>query len=423
MTNRDDGAVLLDRDELKQVYDERRTASEEALYGLQKEVRALLEKHGYTPTIKYRVKRFNNYFEKLQKVRKGEKGGDTGLITDLLGLRIVCPFLEDLDTIEKLLTERFEIVEAQHKGAQNSFREFGYDSVHMLIRLEGWNVDDSIPYTGDVCEVQLRTILQDAWAEVEHELVYKSDIEMPNESIKRKLASLNATLTLSDLIFQEIRDYQKEVRSRGRKRRQSLEERFLDQGLISISHQAEWASAEVTPLGPLPNPLASELEKTMLSALNAHSHNDLETAINLYGQLLEMKLDGRIRALVYNHRGMAYFSLGDYSQASKDFSRSICEDEGSCRSWSNRGLVNRIQKKYENSVADYGRALEIDPSHYEGYFGRAQTYCEMQLYTMALTDCEQVLKIQPDFQPARQLCQLIRSGSLTSPPKSVSDAS
>ena len=60
--------------------------------------------------------------------------------------------------------------------------------------------------------------MQDAWAEVEHELVYKSDITLPNQSIRRKLASLNATLTLSDLIFQEIRDYQKEIRRHGRNR-------------------------------------------------------------------------------------------------------------------------------------------------------------------------------------------------------------
>jgi putative GTP pyrophosphokinase len=38
--------------------------------------------------------------------------------------------------------------------------------------------------------VQLRTILQDAWAEVEHELIYKSDIKLPNASIRRKLAAL-----------------------------------------------------------------------------------------------------------------------------------------------------------------------------------------------------------------------------------------
>lgn len=405
--------ATLCRNELKKIYEERRLSSEEALYALQKEVRALLEAHGYTPTIKYRVKRFNNYFEKLQKVRKGVKGGEDGLITDLLGLRIICPFLEDLETIEGLLSEQFEIVEAQRKGAQNSFREFGYDSVHMLIKLKDWDRSASIPYAGDVCEVQLRTILQDAWAEVEHELVYKSDIDMPNESIKRKLASLNATLTLSDLIFQEIRDYQKEVRSRGRKRRRSLEERFLDQDLISISHQAEWHVAEAQPLGPLPNPLASDVEKTMLAALNAHSHNDLEAAIGLYGKLLGMELEPRLRALVYNHRGMAHFARADYVKANQDFSRSISEDESSCRSWSNRGLVNRVLKNYQHSVADYDQALEIDPSHYEGYFGRAQTYCEMQLPLKALSDCEQALKIQPDFQPALQLYGVLRSVSVS----------
>ncbi|PLX88444.1 MAG: (p)ppGpp synthetase, partial [Desulfuromonas sp.] len=183
MNKRKMADAALCRNDLKKIYEERKPASEEALYALQKSVRALLEEHGYTPTIKYRVKRFNNYFEKLQKVRRGIKGGDDGLITDLLGLRIICPFLEDLDPIEALLKEHFDIVESQRKGAQNSFREFGYDSMHMLIKLKDWESSASIPHAGAVCEVQLRTILQDAWAEVEHELVYKSDIDMPNESI------------------------------------------------------------------------------------------------------------------------------------------------------------------------------------------------------------------------------------------------
>jgi putative GTP pyrophosphokinase len=55
-----------------------------------------------------------------------------------------------------------------------------------------------------VCEVQVRTILQDAWAEVEHELVYKAEFTPFDEPMKRKLAALNANLTLSDMLFQEI---------------------------------------------------------------------------------------------------------------------------------------------------------------------------------------------------------------------------
>jgi len=410
MSDEKSESAALDRDELQSLYQARRPVCEEALTGLYGEVRTLLETHGYTPTIKYRVKRFNEYFEKLQKVRRGEKGGESGLITDVLGLRIICPFLEDLDVIEGLLIENFQIVEAQRKGAQNSFREFGYDSTHMLIRLKS-TVMEPIPHTGNVCEIQLRTILQDAWAEVEHELVYKSDIALPNESIKRKLASLNATLTLSDLIFQEIRDYQKEIRHRGRKRRASLEETLLVQDRITLSPQGEGIPSPADEAGPFPNPLASKLEKTMLSALNAHSRNDLETAIALYGQLLEMTLDKRVRAMVYNHRGMARFSLGDFLQAKSDFSQSILYDGENFRSRVNRGLVHRMLRKFDRSVEDYSRALDIDPSKYEGYFGRAQTYFEMKLFSLAIADCEQTLALQPGFSPAEDLIRLIRQGT------------
>ena len=413
MTNRDCLNVVRQRDELERTYEARRPAYEEALAVLYREVRSLLETHGYTPTIKYRVKRFKNYFGKLKKVLKRSEDGGSGLITDLLGLRIICPFLEDLDIIEGLLTEHFQIVEMERKGEENSFREFSYDSVHLLLKLKDGTLEEPAPHTGNVCEIQLRTILQDAWAEVEHELVYKSDIVLPNESIKRKLASLNATLTLSDLIFQEIRDYQKEIRHHGQKRRESIAEQLRGQDMITLPPQTEWCPPSTMAVEPLAYSLASKLEKTLLSALNAHSNIDLETAIDLYDQLLEMDMEQRIRAMVYNHRGMAYFSLGDFPQASRDFSKSIQSDGQSYRSLANRGLVNRILRKFDCSIDDYSQALDIDPSSYESYFGRAQTFCELQLFTKALADCEKALDLKPDFSPAQVLGQLIRRGVFT----------
>ncbi len=396
-----------DRNELNAIYDALQPAYDLALSDLYRDVRSLLEAHGYTPTIKYRLKRFKNYFGKLKKVREVAKGDNTGPITDLLGLRIICPFLEDLDIIEELLTKHFQIVEAERKGGQNSFREFGYDSVHLLLKLKDFPVGASIPFSEDVCEIQLRTILQDAWAEVEHELVYKSDITLPNESIKRKLASLNASLSLSDLIFQEIRDYQKEIRQRGRKRRESIDEPLPGQEMITLDQQSGPGPTATMQIDPIPYSLASGLEKIMLAALNAHSQNDLETAIDLYGQLLEMKLDKRIRAMVYNHRGMAHFSSGNVKQACSDFSESIYYDAKSYRCLTNRALVYRILKKFDRSIDDYNRALLIDPFNGEGYFGRAQTYYEIQLFSKALSDCEKALEIEPDFIPAQQLSQLI----------------
>ncbi|WP_020676169.1 RelA/SpoT domain-containing protein [Geopsychrobacter electrodiphilus] len=412
--------VISNRDELEKSYEARRPAYEEALSDLYGDIRSLLEAHGYTPTIKYRVKRFKNYFGKLKKICKGAKDDDAGLLTDVLGLRIICPFLEDLNIIEGLLAEHFPIVEMEKKREQHSFREFGYDSVHMLIKLKALSHEKPIPYTKNVCEIQLRTTLQDAWAEVEHELVYKSDIDLPNESIKRKLASLNATLTLSDLIFQEIRDYQKKLRHHGRKRRESIVETLQVRDKITFPQTTEWYPPTTMQVEPIPYSLASDLENIMISALNAHSHNDLETAIGLYDQLLEMDLGARVRAMVYNHRGMAYFSLGNFPQACMDFTKSIQHDGDSFRSFVNRGLVNRMLRKFDYSVEDYNRALDIDPSNHEGYFGRAQTFCEIQLLSRALEDCKKALELQPDFSPAHQLSELIHRGLFTVDKKSIS---
>jgi tetratricopeptide (TPR) repeat protein len=83
-----------------------------------------------------------------------------------------------------------------------------------------------------------------------------------------------------------------------------------------------------------------------------------------------MPLSPPNQALVYNHRGMAYFSRGDFPQA-----------------------------------------LHLAPVNNEGYFGRAQRFYEIQLFTQVLADREKTLAIQPDFSPARQLQQLIHRGA------------
>jgi putative GTP pyrophosphokinase len=111
--------------------------------------------------------------------------------------------------IEKLVRSNFPVFEVERKGEEQSFREFGYRSVHLNLRLS----------SGNFCEIQIRTILQDAWAEVEHEIVYKGSFTPFDEPLKRKLAALNATLSLSDIIFQELRNYQRKLNREVRFRR------------------------------------------------------------------------------------------------------------------------------------------------------------------------------------------------------------
>lgn len=386
-----------DRARAKELYASLRPIYDEALREIYLSVRTLLEEHDFTPTIKYRVKRFDDYYEKL--LRNARKKKRTPVITDLLGLRIICPFLEDVERVEKLIGANFEIVEVVRKASGHSFREFGYDSVHLLVRLRKIEHAPPLPHTRRICEIQLRTILQDAWAEVEHELVYKSRLSWPNESIRRKLAALNATLTLSDLTFQEIRDYQKSVVALGDKRRSALERTLQVSGI-------EWPPVE-QPAPPLDEPLTvvhgSPLEKAMVQALEVHSRNQFERAVELYSGILSMRMSRKIRSIIYNHRGMAHFSLSRSAEALKDFSRAIDYDEENLRARCNRGMILRMQKRLAHSLEDYDRALDSDPSLCEALLGRAQTYLEMEFPDRALKDCEKALSIRPDFSAAREL--------------------
>lgn len=409
MTRRNKTAVLPDRAQAEKIYLQLLPRYESVLNDLQQRLYTLINNSGLSVTIKHRVKRFNNYCEKLVRISKLQ--GNEGLeITDLLGIRIICPFLEDLEKVEQMMGENFEILEMDHKAEQHSFREFGYDSVHLLIRTDAISDDTAhLPHSCAVCEVQLRTILQEAWAEVEHELVYKSDIDIPNHSIRRKLASLNASLTLSDLIFQEIRDGQKEIRQRGLKRRQTVESLACECGGIQISQ-----SPDLTPKGSTLNldipdlTSSASLEHLMLSALEAHSNNQFQSAVDLYTLILKKNMEPRIRSLVYNHRGMALFALADYQKGVDDFSKAVEYNEDNARAWCNRGLALRVLRQFDQSLQDYARGIEISPQQYEGYWGRAQTYFEMKLYSQALRDCRKTLERNHDFMPALELERTVR---------------
>ena len=398
----------LERALLKKLYGSLRPGLEEELLRIQRRLRGFLEEEGFTPTIKYRVKGFDNYFAKLSKLTRDQPQRQVQL-SDLLGLRVICPFLEDLETVERLICSHFEVVELERKGERHSFREFGYDSVHLLIRLESDRLPQ-LPYTVNCCEIQLRTILQDAWAEVEHELVYKSDIALPNHSIRRKLASLNASLALSDLIFQEIRDFQKEVRARGLKRRQSIEEILAASSSIDVAHAPDGGGN--LPYLELPDTGSDSslrsLEKLMFKALEAHSNKNFPVAVQIYTRILRLKLEPLLRSLVYNHRGMALFALAEYGRAIEDFSRAIQFNRANSRAWCNRGLVYRVQGKFELSLEDYAQAIETAPEQLDGFWGRAQTCFEMKLYSRALTDCQKVLALQTDFTPAQNLEKTLR---------------
>ena len=129
-------------------------------------------------------------------------------ITDVLGCRIITLFESDVEKILDCLKQTFDIVETVDKRKKHRVNhiEFGYTSLHLVVKFTDSRCDlvEYKKYKNIRFEIQLRTVLQHAWAEVEHGLGYKSFYEPPME-IKRKLNRLAATLEILDEEFESIR--------------------------------------------------------------------------------------------------------------------------------------------------------------------------------------------------------------------------
>ncbi len=394
------------RKELQALYSLNYAAKERLILDLEQNIQKLINQYEINATVTYRIKSFESYFSKIIRLLK--QNSPLLVINDLLGLRIICPFLEDIEKVKHILQRHLEVIESERKGEHFSLSEFGYQSLHLLVNLPANSLaGESFPYTRPVFEIQLRTILQEAWAEVEHELVYKAGFSLLSEPIKRKLAAINATLSLSDLIFQEVRDYQRAIQASGNKRRENLQEKIEQFDQISILPTLNEVKSLTLPVQPMEIESTGHLQQLLLEALDAHGQNQLDRAIKLYSRILRLQDNNYVQAIVYNHRGMAYFMLGEYQKSIDDFTQALKLKPDYFRALNNRGITCRMLHQYDKALADFEHSLELNAYQTDGYYVRALTYFDLQDYTKALENCEKALNLKPDFEPALRLKNMI----------------
>jgi tetratricopeptide (TPR) repeat protein len=319
-------------------------------------------------------------------------------------LRVTVPFLEDVDTVVDAIQSTFEIHEIERKAEKLSYHEFAYDSVHMIIVDSAADVEFPFGCLKSSCEIQVRTILQDAWAEVEHELVYKSRVEFPDSTIRKKLAALNANLTLSDIIFQEIRDRQQELRRWGSERFHELERRAgsLSTAELSIVMKSDPAR-DLSPSAPEVAGGASHLEATVKEALQAHSVKNFAVAIRRYDKALRMHPAIELRAAIYNYRGLAHFMLHDERAALNDFESSAACDPRYYPAFNNCALVWRRFGHLRKSLEEFGRSLAIESNQPDVHVLRSQTLLEAGEPAVALEAARAALAIDPGHADAETL--------------------
>jgi ppGpp synthetase/RelA/SpoT-type nucleotidyltranferase len=123
-------------------------------------------------------------------------------VTDLVGLRVATYFEDAIEDVAHLVEEHFQ-VDFTHSTDKLRFGDhgrFGYRSVHYVCALD----PELAPDESFRFEIQIRTVLQHAWAEVEHDLGYKANDPIP-EQIRRRFSRIASLLEIADQEFVSIK--------------------------------------------------------------------------------------------------------------------------------------------------------------------------------------------------------------------------
>lgn len=157
-------------------------------------------------TIDFRVKTEESARRKLDAPDSSYIGFAS--LHDLLGLRVTCYFADEVDRVAEIIEKEFtcDPKKSVDKGQQLGVREFGYRSVHRVARMNRKRaaLAEYDRYKNLRFEVQIRTVVQHAWAEIEHDLGYKADT-IP-EPMSRRFSMLAGVLELVDYEFKSLRD-------------------------------------------------------------------------------------------------------------------------------------------------------------------------------------------------------------------------
>jgi ppGpp synthetase/RelA/SpoT-type nucleotidyltranferase len=153
-------------------------------------------------------------------------------ITDMSGVRVITYLPAAVAQVGDAIRAEFDVLEFDDKfESLNREERFGYQSVHYLVRLgdNRTTLREYRRFRGLVGEIQVRTILQHAWAEIEHDIEYKAAEALP-PALRRRFMIMAGMLEVADSYFQEIQD---EVQERRRVATESVETGRLDQAVLT----------------------------------------------------------------------------------------------------------------------------------------------------------------------------------------------
>lgn len=201
----------IDTDKIRKQYDANIKDYEKLAEWVERELKKSIYDRGFIKihAITHRIKGLNSLKDKIRR-KDLEKPFEQ--VLDIVGLRVVCLFRSDIEKINKIIHNIFEVSEEDNKTNNSESNTFGYMSLHLKCRIKSSTKND---LKQDIFfEIQVRTMAQDAWASISHYLYYKENCIPPLS--ERDFYALSGLFYLADTQFSFLRQqYNKPINPAG----------------------------------------------------------------------------------------------------------------------------------------------------------------------------------------------------------------
>ena len=148
-----------------------------------------------------RVKSVSSILEKMQRKHIPMERMEEEL-EDIAGVRIICQFEEDIETVASLIQKRSDMVIKSEKNYLKHIKQSGYRSYHLIIY---YTVDTIKGPKKLQAEIQIRTMAMNFWATIEHSLQYKYKGDIP-QHVTDKLLVASDAIDVLDHEMSTVRD-------------------------------------------------------------------------------------------------------------------------------------------------------------------------------------------------------------------------
>jgi ppGpp synthetase/RelA/SpoT-type nucleotidyltranferase len=236
-------------------------------------------------TTAHRVKSVESFGDKAQKPSDDDPNlpkypSPLQDITDLAGVRAITNYLSTEAEVDDVINAEFAVVEKTNRTQLLLEEErFGYHGIHYLVRLREnrQKLPEYKQFNGLVAEIQVRTVLQHAWAEIEHDIQYKARTTLTKET-RRRFMTLAGLLEIADREFQSIQDENLRLQVQAR---ELVEAGNLDRVEITPDSLKQYVDRKLGPDGRMSD-FSYQWTSRLLARLGFSDLGQLDQAISPY---------------------------------------------------------------------------------------------------------------------------------------------